>query len=127
MLEAKAFNYQQQETAFRYGGCVGTLMCETCGTINSGTCLCMGIFTCKNCGYKQKRISETFAKAKHNFPLDFFKPIYRQHEIDHKQRICNVCGLSDRECAMEVTKECYGSKRNLEQEIEQEREMLEWI
>jgi hypothetical protein len=30
-------------------GCVGQLACEECGTINSGTCLCAGVFTCLKC------------------------------------------------------------------------------
>lgn len=38
----------------KYGGCVGSRACEKCGAINSGTCLCMGIFTCSNCQHKNE-------------------------------------------------------------------------
>ena len=35
-------------------GCVGSRACTKCGAINSGTCLCMGIFTCVNCQHKNE-------------------------------------------------------------------------
>jgi len=35
-------------------GCVGARACIYCGTINGGTCLCMGVFDCVECGQHNK-------------------------------------------------------------------------
>lgn len=33
-------------------GCVGARACESCGTIQGGTCMCIPIFTCCKCGFE---------------------------------------------------------------------------
>ena len=56
--EPKAYNdriaeYRWEATQKGYStGCVGARACESCGTINGGTCLCIGIFTCCKCGFE---------------------------------------------------------------------------
>lgn len=135
--KAKAFNINANITASQAGGgCVVALMCEKCETINSGTCLCMGIFTCKNCGYehdRQKQITNsiaaaTFAKAKHDFPPGFFKKHdIKKHDINPLTRRCRQCGLSDIECIMEHDKSCLGYKRDIKKEIENDLGELTWL
>jgi hypothetical protein len=48
------FNSDVSIVNAKYGGCVGQRACTNCGALNSGTCLCMGIFTCANCQHKNE-------------------------------------------------------------------------
>ena len=60
--EAAQYNkkiWQARSPGFLHGvsmGCIGSLACEYCGTIVSGTCLCMGIFTCPECNKENGKI-----------------------------------------------------------------------
>lgn len=54
-----AWNKKQNEVIQKiilsgYGtGCISTKACEGCGhLITDSVCLCVGIFTCPNCGYE---------------------------------------------------------------------------
>lgn len=33
-------------------GCIGERVCESCHHLISDTCMCIGVFTCPNCGFK---------------------------------------------------------------------------
>ena len=48
------FNNDISAARFNGGGCIGSRACTKCGCINSGTCLCIGIFTCINCKYNNE-------------------------------------------------------------------------
>jgi len=47
-------NYKVYQKPLVGGGCIGNRACEQCRYIYAGTCMCLNIWTCPNCGYEHK-------------------------------------------------------------------------
>lgn len=50
-------------------GCIGQRECKKCGSIITGTCLCLPIFTCPNCGFENGEEIKTEMK-KQNYDIN---------------------------------------------------------
>ncbi len=75
------FNSNASLVALKYGGCVGQRACTNCGAINSGTCLCMGIFTCVNCQHQNE---PQYLKQLKELPLVDWRSLLPEPENNYK-------------------------------------------